>query len=187
MFERFTTDARAVVAAARAHADRLGHRPAGTEHLLLALVDTCPVVGQALDGFDVRAAIARHVDSPVDADRDALAALGIDLDRIRAAVDDRFGPGTFAATRRRHAGRRKDARRHTQRAFSPRAVTVLELSLRETLRLKQRAIAPEHIALGLLREGRGLAVLILAEHGVDRTALRRQLEEAARDAEVRPA
>lgn len=64
---------------------------------------------------------------------------------------------------------------------------MLELSLGETLRLKQRAIAPEHIALGLLREGKGLAVLMLAEHGVDRTALRRQLEEAARDAEVRPA
>ncbi|BCJ55604.1 hypothetical protein Asp14428_70790 [Actinoplanes sp. NBRC 14428] len=60
---------------------------------------------------------------------------------------------------------------------------MLELSLREALRLKHNFIAPEHILLGLLREGNGLAAQILSANGVDFTALRddatRSLKSAA--------
>ncbi|WP_370457844.1 Clp protease N-terminal domain-containing protein [Actinoplanes sp. OR16] len=49
---------------------------------------------------------------------------------------------------------------------------MLELSLREALRLKHNYIAREHILLGVLREGRGLAMLVLAELGVDHDQLR---------------
>jgi ATP-dependent Clp protease ATP-binding subunit ClpC len=55
--------------------------------------------------------------------------------------------------------------------FSPRSKKVLELSLRESIRLRHRNIEPEHIFLGLLREGEGLAVQLLVEQDVDLQAL----------------
>nr|WP_308200996.1 Clp protease N-terminal domain-containing protein [Actinoplanes sp. M2I2] len=55
---------------------------------------------------------------------------------------------------------------------------MLELSLREALRLKQKFIAPEHIMLGLLREGHGLAMLIMADRGVDFDRVRADLERS---------
>ncbi len=60
---------------------------------------------------------------------------------------------------------------------------MLELSLREALRLRHNFIAPEHIMLGMLREGDGLAARILAERHVDfdllRAGLARSLDEKA--------
>nr|WP_275410035.1 Clp protease N-terminal domain-containing protein [Actinoplanes capillaceus] len=55
---------------------------------------------------------------------------------------------------------------------------MLELSLREAIRLKHNFIAPEHIMLGLLREGQGLAMRILTEFDVDFGELRSTLTEA---------
>ncbi|MFD0591169.1 Clp protease N-terminal domain-containing protein [Catellatospora coxensis] len=55
---------------------------------------------------------------------------------------------------------------------------MLELSLREALRLKHRHIGTEHILLGLIREGKGLAALIITEAGVDLDDLRRRTESA---------
>nr|WP_275415854.1 Clp protease N-terminal domain-containing protein [Actinoplanes couchii] len=55
---------------------------------------------------------------------------------------------------------------------------MLELALREALRLKHNYIAPEHIMLGILREGQGLAMLILAERGVDFDTVRERLTES---------
>jgi ATP-dependent Clp protease ATP-binding subunit ClpA len=54
------------------------------------------------------------------------------------------------------------------------------LSLREALRLKNNFIAPEHMLLGMLREGEGLAVLILKDRGVDFDRLRGEVEESLR-------
>ncbi|WP_306216303.1 Clp protease N-terminal domain-containing protein [Actinoplanes sp. RD1] len=59
--------------------------------------------------------------------------------------------------------------------FSKRNKKVLELSLREAIRLKHNYIAPEHIMLGILREGQGLAARILADQGVDFELLRADL------------
>ncbi|MFC7760630.1 Clp protease N-terminal domain-containing protein [Catellatospora bangladeshensis] len=56
---------------------------------------------------------------------------------------------------------------------------MLELSLREALRLKHRHIGTEHILLGLIREGRGLAARILTDHGIDLPDLRTRTEQAA--------
>jgi ATP-dependent Clp protease ATP-binding subunit ClpA len=58
---------------------------------------------------------------------------------------------------------------------------VLELSLREALRLRHNYIAPEHIMLGMLREGEGLAALILAEKEVDFDRLRADLTSSLND------
>jgi ATP-dependent Clp protease ATP-binding subunit ClpA len=55
---------------------------------------------------------------------------------------------------------------------------VLELSLREAVRLKHNFIAPEHIMLGILREGRGLAAQILTDAGTDMAGLRADLTRA---------
>ena len=59
--------------------------------------------------------------------------------------------------------------------FTPRAKKVLELSLREALALGDHHIGPEHILLGMLREGEGLGVRILVERGVRPDHLRRQV------------
>jgi hypothetical protein len=59
--------------------------------------------------------------------------------------------------------------------FTPRSKKVLELSLREALRLGHRVIRPEHILLGLIREGEGVAAQILAGAGVDFGRLRQDI------------
>ncbi len=82
-----------------------------------------------------------------------------------------FGPGALDAP-----GRRRDPRGHLP--FSRRAKKVLELSLREAIALASKSIADGHIALGLLREGEGLAMKVLADLGVDTEALRTDLRGA---------
>jgi len=55
---------------------------------------------------------------------------------------------------------------------------VLELSLREAIALKQKTITDAHITLGLLREGEGLAMKVIADRGIDPADLRRDLTAA---------
>jgi ATP-dependent Clp protease ATP-binding subunit ClpA len=66
--------------------------------------------------------------------------------------------------------------------FSARSKKVLELSLREALRLRHNYIGTEHILLGLVREGQGLAALVLTEAGIGLADLRRRVEVAVRHA-----
>jgi ATP-dependent Clp protease ATP-binding subunit ClpA len=200
MFERFTHGAREAVVRAQAEAKDLDQSPIGTQHVLLALVaDETGAVARALrdSGVDevyVRDEIIRRVgagapnlDPLPDADTEdaaALRAIGIDLDQVRRAIEQNFGPGALRLPRDTEPKRRGLLRRfyaggHTP--FSPRAKKVLELSLREALRLKHNFIAPEHIALGVLREGQGLGAQILAEAGVDFTKLRADLTRALND------
>jgi ATP-dependent Clp protease ATP-binding subunit ClpA len=103
-------------------------------------------------------------------DADALRAIGIDMENVRARIEESFGPG--ALERARFGGRRRGlACGHVP--FSPRSKKVLELSLREALRLRHDYIGTEHILLALLREGEGLAARILADSGVRPDDLRR--------------
>ena len=174
MFERFTQDARRVVTQAQEEATRLHHGCIGTEHLLLALVGrpgspTSSVLARhGLTPEAVRASIVAQLGSG-DLDADALESLGIDLDAVREKVEATFGPGALDVP----DPRRRGPGGHIP--FSPRAKKVLELSLRESIALKQRTITDGHIALGLLREGQGLAAKVLADQGVDLTALRREI------------
>jgi ATP-dependent Clp protease ATP-binding subunit ClpA len=64
--------------------------------------------------------------------------------------------------------------------FTARAKKALELSLREAINLSQRDLRAEHLVLGLLREGDGVAARILAERGVTHAAARERI--AGRDA-----
>jgi ATP-dependent Clp protease ATP-binding subunit ClpA len=59
--------------------------------------------------------------------------------------------------------------------FTPRSKKVLELSLREALRLRNKVISPAHLLLGILREGEGMAAQLLTKEGVDLKRLRQQV------------
>ena len=96
----------------------------------------------------------------------ALEALGISLEAVREKVEETIGPAGSSTT--------------GSPPFTPRAKKVLELSLREALALKQKTITDGHIALGLLREGEGLAAKVLADRGIDPGDLRRDLTAAIR-------
>jgi ATP-dependent Clp protease ATP-binding subunit ClpA len=195
MFERFTDKARAVVRQAMQERAALRHDRVGTEHLLLALMAVedgiaARVLREAgADRDDLRTRIlAFEGRGPLvlgDADAAALRAIGIDLDAVRAKVEEAFGEGALRPPaqpcRRGLFGRKVWADPGGSR-FSPRAKKVLELSLREAVRLKHSFIGTEHILLGLLRDGEGLAALVITEAGLDLADLRRRVDEALRTA-----
>jgi ATP-dependent Clp protease ATP-binding subunit ClpA len=175
MFERFTAEARETVVGAQLEARRLHHERIGTEHLLLSLLTqdtptTAVLTRYGLTRDTVAVAVAGYVNKDV-LDADALNAVGIDLDAVRRSVEATFGPGALD-----RPGSSREPTGHIP--FSPRAKKVLELSLREALAMKSRSIADGHIALGLLREGEGLAMKVLADRGIDVADLRRDLTTA---------
>jgi ATP-dependent Clp protease ATP-binding subunit ClpA len=200
MFERFTHAARDAVIQAQSEARELRQSPIGTQHVLIALLadPTGPIASagalttKGVDARFVRAEAHRlagpgpEPSVPVtDTDAEdaaALKAIGIDLDAVRRAIEENFGPGALqlpVATAPKRRGLLRRSRPGTRTRghipFSPRSKKVLELSLREALRLKHNFIAPEHILLGLLREGQGLAVQILTAAGVDQQRLREEV------------
>jgi ATP-dependent Clp protease ATP-binding subunit ClpC len=92
---------------------------------------------------------------------EALEALGISLDAVRQQIEEIIGHG-----RRTPTG-------HIP--FTPRAKKVLELSLREALQLGHNYIGTEHILLGLIREGKGVAAQVLVRLGADLNRVRQQV------------
>jgi ATP-dependent Clp protease ATP-binding subunit ClpA len=185
VFERFTSQARAVVVRAEEESRRLQHRQVGTEHLLLGLLgpDAGPAGSLLRDaGLDldrVRDEVARRVTTPPpllrDEDVAALRTVGIDVDAVLDRMQAAFGPEAVQAPD--PLGRRRGLRRGAGRSrFTARARKVLELSLREAIRLRDGSIGSEHLLLGLLRDGRGTAVDVLTDAGVDLDRLRRQAE-----------
>jgi ATP-dependent Clp protease ATP-binding subunit ClpA len=92
-----------------------------------------------------------------------LESLGISVDAVRQQVEEIVGRGDRAPSG------------HVP--FTPRAKKVLELSLREAMQLGSDSIGTEHILLGLLREGDGVAVQVLVILGADLSQVRRQVIE----------
>jgi ATP-dependent Clp protease ATP-binding subunit ClpC len=88
----------------------------------------------------------------------ALTSMGIGLDAVRGQVEKIIGQGQAAPT--------------GHIPFTPRAKKVLELSLREALQLGHNYIGTEHILLGLLREGEGVAAQVLQQLGADLNRVR---------------
>lgn len=191
MFERFTTAAREVVNGAQAEARLCRQHHIGTEHLLLAMLQ--PGRGLAHDvltaaGLD-HDRVAGFVTNLADAteplgaaDAAALEAIGIDLDAVRAKLEETFGPGALAPPQpppRRGLFRRRRTPGTGHLPFTTRSKVVLELSLREALRLKHRHIGTEHLLLGVIREGKGLAARIITDAGIDLADLRRRTEQAS--------
>jgi ATP-dependent Clp protease ATP-binding subunit ClpC len=91
----------------------------------------------------------------------ALKALGVSLDETRRKVEDIIGRGAAAPT--------------GHIPFTPRAKKVLELSLREAQQLGHNYIGTEHILLGLMREGDGVAAQVLVRSGVDLDRARQEV------------
>ncbi|GAA1741370.1 ATP-dependent Clp protease ATP-binding subunit [Aeromicrobium alkaliterrae] len=91
----------------------------------------------------------------------ALESLDISLEAVRAQVEDIIGQGQQAPS--------------GHIPFTPRAKKVLELSLREALQLGHNYIGTEHILLGLIREGEGVAAQVLVKLGADLNRVRQQV------------
>ena len=91
----------------------------------------------------------------------ALEALGISLEAVRSQVEEIIGQGQQAPS--------------GHIPFTPRAKKVLELSLREALQLGHNYIGTEHILLGLIREGEGVAAQVLVKLGADLNRVRQQV------------
>jgi ATP-dependent Clp protease ATP-binding subunit ClpC len=91
----------------------------------------------------------------------SLEALGINLESVREQVQEIIGQGQQAPT--------------GHIPFTPRAKKVLELSLREALQLGHSYIGTEHLLLGLIREGEGVAAQVLTKLGADTNKVRQQV------------
>ena len=91
----------------------------------------------------------------------ALESLGISLEAVREQVEEIIGQGGSSPS--------------GHIPFTPRAKKVLELSLREALQLGHNYIGTEHILLGLIREGEGVAAQVLTKLGADLSRVRQQV------------
>jgi ATP-dependent Clp protease ATP-binding subunit ClpA len=91
----------------------------------------------------------------------ALESLGISLDAVRQQVEEIIGQGQQALS--------------GHIPFTPRAKEVLELSRREASQLGHNYIGTEHILLGLVREGDGVAAQVLVKLGADLKTVRQQV------------
>jgi ATP-dependent Clp protease ATP-binding subunit ClpC len=103
----------------------------------------------------------------------ALEALGVDLTDVRSRVQEIIGRGQHEQT--------------GHIPFTPRAKTVLELSLREALDLGHEYIGTEHILLGLVREGEGVAAQVLVALGAGEDQVREKVTELVGRPSPRPA
>ena len=141
-FDKFTERARRVLELAQSEAARLNHNYIGTEHLLLGLV-------HEEEGIAAR----------------ALAKLGVDLTKVRNAVEVIVGRGDPAV-------------QHGDIGLTPRAKRSIEFAVDEARQLSHHYIGTEHLLLGLAREGEGVAVGVLASLGVGLEALRAEVADA---------
>src|SRR6201989_378121 len=91
----------------------------------------------------------------------SLESLGISLEGVRSQVEEIIGQGQQAPS--------------GHIPFTPRAKKVLELSLREALQLGHNYIGTEHILLGLIREGEGVAAQVLVRRAADLNRVRQQV------------
>lgn len=187
-----------------------GHTRVATLHLLLALLET--EVGEVFREFGVTPeAVERETASlmrgsqAAAVDAEALSTLGIDLARIRAAVEAGFGPGALERAAAEPAPRRgllsRLARRGRRRSlpfaderdalrtprkegsgfgFTSASLKALNLSMPASRWLADGTVDPVHLALGLLRGEESLVLAVLARLQVEVGALRSALEEQGR-------
>jgi ATP-dependent Clp protease ATP-binding subunit ClpC len=103
----------------------------------------------------------------------ALESLGLRLEAVRQQVEEIIGKGQHAPS--------------GHIPFTPRAKKVLELSLREALQLGHDYIGTEHILLGLLSEGEGVAAQVLVRLGADLKRVRQQVIQLLHGGQVEAA
>jgi hypothetical protein len=184
-----------------AHALRLGHRHFGSEHFLLALVGSDQPAGSVLRERGVTPGcvereMARLVGTRAsaslfgDLDRDALAAIGIDLSVVRTRAETSFGPDALARAARA-AHREPGPLRRWPRAgaqqdgvYLPHTDDAIRLMAGlHAVRARTGVPAgPEHLALGLLTLSKGPVPPILAALGVSPSTLRAAVLDRYREA-----
>src|SRR5437588_8235440 len=128
-FDRFNDRAKRVLALAQDEAIRFNHNYIGTEHLLLGLVR---------EGEGVAARV--------------LASLGVELSKVRTAVEFILGRGDSTTS-------------PSEITLSPRTKKVIELAIDEARKLGHSHVGTEHLLLGLVREGEGIASGVLESLG----------------------
>ncbi|MEU3603217.1 Clp protease N-terminal domain-containing protein [Streptomyces sp. NPDC006798] len=179
MFEQFTEEARRVVTESVGHCRRAGEPSVTDEHLLLALLDQrgsrTSFAFAALGVADRRASVesalgdARRRGGLSRSETEALAGLGIDVDRVVETAEAAHGRAALAP-----AGfvRRRLLRDH--RPFSPAAKNALTKSLRIAVGRGDRRIGGEHVLLALTA-GHGVVAEVLADHGATYTTVERAM------------
>ena len=140
-FDRFSDRGKRVLALAQDEAIRQNHNYIGTEHLIAAILR------------DGDTAAAR-----------ALTSLGVDLVKVRTAIEFIVGRGDRTTS-------------PSEITLSPRTKKVIELSIDEARRMGQMHLGPEHILLGVIREGEGIASGLIESLGVSLSAVRTRLLE----------
>ena len=128
-FEKFSEKARRVLSLAQEEAQRFNHTYIGTEHVLLGLV-------RETDGVAAK----------------VLTNLGVELPKVRSAVEFIIGRGERAST--------------GEIGLTPRAKKVIEIAVDEARRLNHNYIGTEHLLIGLMREGEGVPAGVLESLGV---------------------
>ncbi len=148
-FDKFTERARKVLTLAQEEAQRFNHNYIGTEHLLLGLVR---------EGDGVAAKV--------------LANLGVELNKVRSAVEFIIGRGDRTVT--------------GEIGLTPRAKKVIELAVDEARRLSHHYIGTEHLLLGLVREGEGIAAGVLESLGINLEKVRSETIRILSQSSVHP-
>ncbi len=136
--DKFTERAKKVLVYAQDEATRFNHNYIGTEHLLLGLVR---------EGEGIAAQV--------------LTNLGVDLNKVRSAVEFIIGRGERMVV--------------GDITLTPRAKRVIALSIEEARRLGHNYIGTEHLLLGLVHEGEGIAAGVLESLGVNLEKVRAQV------------
>ena len=140
-FDRFDDTAKRVLAHAQEESIRLKHNYIGTEHLLLGLVRGENDIGSRV-----------------------LAELGVELSKVRTAVEFIIGRGDAPTT-------------PSDITLSPRTKKVIELAIDESRRLGHDHVTSGHMLLGLVREGEGIASGVLESLGVALPTVRQKVLE----------
>jgi len=201
MPEQFTGDARQVVVRASEQARRLGHRFIGGEHLLYGLASAGGEAGAVLRARGVtpervEAEFVRLIGPENTAggslfdtlDRDALTAIGIDLDAVRERIEAAFGPAALAPdapTPRRWLRSRPGWDAGLGAGHSPltrRAKKCLDSSQREARAHSGGQLGAEHIALALLAMDDGVPHRILSAIGTSAPRLGTEIRDRYRNA-----
>ncbi len=152
-FDRFDDTAKRVLSLAQEEAIRLKHNYIGTEHLLAGLVRGQNDLGSR-----------------------ALSELGVELSKVRTALEFIIGRGDTTTT-------------PSDITLSPRTKKVIELAIDEARRLGHQRVTSGHVLLGLVREGEGIASGILESLGIGLEAVRKKVLElmSRRDPPAPPA
>ena len=159
-FNRFVKESRRCAEAAVEEARSLGHDSVGDEDLLLGILGVDDgVASQALTSLGVTSEAVRGQSEELLSD--ALSSIGISLEEARRSAGDAFDP------------RLPNERRIP---FSLRAKEALDQALRESLRVGDNRVTPEHILLGILRDPNGTAMKILSRLDVEAGEVEERLD-----------